>query len=225
MDEHINATRRGLTGKWKIGERCEATNPIDRCWRCRPDWATDRMRLATCVKGFGRKTTGGLGGPIYVVTDPSDDDLVNPKPGTLRHAVIQDGPLWIIFQQDMVIKLKQELLVTSNKTIDGRGAIVHITGGSSFSLFYVSNVIIHSIRIHDVVPKAGGLIRDSIGHFGLRTASDGDAISIFGCANIWIDHISMANAADGLVDVIEGSTGVTISNCHMTHHNDVIILT
>lgn len=201
-----------------------ATNPIDRCWRCRPDWATDRKRLASCVKGFGRKTTGGLGGPIYVVTDNSDDDVVNPKPGTLRYGVIQDGPLWIIFGRDMVIKLKQELLVNSHKTIDGRGANVQIRGGAGLSLFLVTNVIIHNLKIKDIVPKPGGLIRDSKEHVGLRTVSDGDAISVFGSSNVWIDHISLSRAKDGLVDVIEGSTGVTISNCHLTDHDDVTIL-
>ncbi|CAH2040932.1 unnamed protein product [Thlaspi arvense] len=83
---------------------CEATNPIDQCWRCRGDWAKNRMRLADCVLGFGRNATGGKGGPIYIVTDPSDDDVVNPKPGTLRYGVIRDEPLWIIFARDMITK-------------------------------------------------------------------------------------------------------------------------
>ena len=30
-----------------------------------------------------------------------------------RHAVIQDEPLWIIFKRDMVITLKQELLMNN----------------------------------------------------------------------------------------------------------------
>ncbi|KAI9119084.1 hypothetical protein K1719_009759 [Acacia pycnantha] len=217
------SSRRGLRGR-KYRGPCMATNPIDRCWRCRPDWANDRMRLARCVKGFGRKTTGGLGGRIYVVTDPSDNDLQNPKPGTLRYGVIQDEPLWIIFKGDMNIALQQELLVNSHKTIDGRGANVQITKGASISLFMVTNVIVHNIRIHNVVAKPGGMIRDSAHHVGLRTQSDGDAISIFGASNIWIDHVSMSRAADGLVDAIQGSTAITISNCHMTNHNDVMLL-
>lgn len=81
--------------------------------------------------GFGRKVTGGK---IYVVTDSSDNYLIDhPKPGTLRrHAVIQNGPVWIIFSKSMVINLKQEVIMTSHKTIDGRGAQVVITnvGGS-----------------------------------------------------------------------------------------------
>ena len=67
-------------------------------------------------------------GKIYVVTDSNDNDVINPKNGTLRHAVIQEEPLWIIFEHNMMIKLKVELNMNSYKTIDGRGANVHIAG-------------------------------------------------------------------------------------------------
>lgn len=100
-----NSTRRHLGNKHWDGP-CMVTNPIDRCWRCQPNWAENRKRLADCILGFGRKATGGKDGPFYVVTDSSDDDMVNPKPGTLRHAVIQKGPLWIIFKSSMFIRYK-----------------------------------------------------------------------------------------------------------------------
>ncbi|KAK8956143.1 hypothetical protein KSP40_PGU020174 [Platanthera guangdongensis] len=54
--------------------------------------------------------------------------------------------------------------------------------------------------IHDINPGNGGMIRDSVGHYGLRTRSD-----------------------DGLVDAIMGSTAITVSNCHMTNHNEVFL--
>jgi len=216
-----NSTRR--RDLQKNNGPCMATNPIDQCWRCHKNWARNRMKLADCALGFGRHATGGKGGKIYVVTDSSDNDEVNPKPGTLRHAVIQPEPLWIIFAHDMVIRLSEELIMTSNKTIDGRGARVHIANGAGFTLQFISNVIIHSLRIHDIKAGSGGLIRDSIDHYGYRSRSDGDGISIFGGTNIWIDHISMSNCQDGLIDAIEGSTAITISNCHFTHHNEVML--
>ncbi|KMT10385.1 hypothetical protein BVRB_5g115140 [Beta vulgaris subsp. vulgaris] len=215
-----NYARRGL-GKYE--GPCQADNPIDRCWRCDDNWSKDRQKLADCVVGFGHKTTGGKKGNIYVVTDDSDNELLDPKPGTLRHAVIQDGPLWIIFKHGMVIKLKEELLVSSNKTIDGRGGHVHIAGGAGIMLQFVDNVIIHNVHIHDIKTGGGGFIRDSVSHFGFRTASDGDGISIFGSTNIWIDHVSMSNCMDGLIDAIEASTAITVSNCHFTDHNDVML--
>jgi pectate lyase len=90
----------------------------------------NRQRLVDCAIGFGRDAIGGKNGRYYLVTDSSDDDTMNPKLGTLRYAVIQDEPLWIIFESDMVIQLKEELLMNSFKTIDGRGADVHIAHGA-----------------------------------------------------------------------------------------------
>jgi len=220
-DVKVNGTRRNLL-QGNPGT-CTVTNPIDRCWRCSPNWAQNRFRLADCGLGFGYKAKGGKNGRFYLVTDPSDTDLLKPRPGTLRHAVIQKEPLWIIFQRSMLITLQQELIMASDKTIDGRGVRVEIAYGAGITIQFVSNVIIHGIRIHNIVPKNGGLIRDSVDHFGFRTASDGDGISIFGSQNIWIDHVSMTNCADGLIDVIQGSTGVTISNNHFTDHNDVML--
>ncbi|KAG8384733.1 hypothetical protein BUALT_Bualt04G0148900 [Buddleja alternifolia] len=217
-----NSTRRHLLARGYAGP-CMATNPIDRCWRCQENWAENRFRLADCGLGFGYKAKGGKNGRIYTVNDSSDSDLLNPKPGTLRHAVIQNETLWIIFSKSMTIRLQQELIMTSNKTIDGRGATVVIAYGASFMLQNVQNIIIHGIKIHDIHPGAGGLIRSSIDHFGLRTKSDGDGISIFGSQDIWIDHVSMTKCADGLIDAIAGSTGITISNCHFTDHNEVML--
>ncbi|GAV63758.1 Pec_lyase_C domain-containing protein/Pec_lyase_N domain-containing protein [Cephalotus follicularis] len=215
-----NSTRRSLR---RYTGSCMATNPIDRRWRCDPNWAKNRKRLANAVLGFGHKTTGGKAGRIYVVTDPSDNDLINPKPGTLRHAVIQKRPLWIIFARSMIIKLQQELIMNSDKTIDGRGANVHIAYGAGITIQFIRNVIIHGVHIHDTVSCSGGMIRDSPDHYGLRTRSDGDGISIFGSSNIWIDHVSMSNCQDGLIDAVQGSTAITISNCHFTNHNEVML--
>ncbi|KAL3528334.1 hypothetical protein ACH5RR_007656 [Cinchona calisaya] len=215
-----NSTRRDLH---KYNGPCIATNPIDQCWRCQPNWESNRMRLADCALGFGRHATGGKGGRIYVVTDNSDNDLVNPKPGTLRHALIQPEPLWIIFKKDMLIRLTEELIMTSDKTIDGRGAKVHIAYGAGLTLQFVNNIIIHNLHIHDIKAGNGGLIRDSVGHYGFRSRSDGDGISIFGSTNIWIDHISMSNCNDGLIDAVQASTAITISNCHFTHHNEALL--
>ncbi|KAL7091477.1 hypothetical protein ACP275_12G108500 [Erythranthe tilingii] len=215
-----NLTRRHL----KEENDCKATNPIDRCWRCDPDWSKNRKKLAECVRGFGHRTTGGKDGRYYIVTDPSDDDMDKPKNGTLRHAVIQPEPLWIIFARSMVIRLKQELIFASDKTVDGRGVRVRIAYGAGLTLQFVHNVIIHNIRIHNIVSTPGGMIRDAVDHIGLRTVSDGDGINVFSSNNIWIDHVSLSKGTDGLIDVIEGSTAITISNCKFNNHNTVMLL-
>ncbi|XP_019180871.1 PREDICTED: probable pectate lyase P59 [Ipomoea nil] len=215
-------TRRQLAHRKPYNGPCNATNPIDRCWRCQPNWANNRRRLADCGMGFGRKAIGGKHGVLYVVNDHSDDPS-NPKPGTLRHAVIQKKPLWIIFSRDMNIRLNQELIMQSDKTIDGRGFQVHVSGGAGITLQFIKNVIIHGIRVHDIVQGSGGMIRDGVDHYGLRTRSDGDGISIFGSSDVWVDHVSMRNCYDGLIDAIEASTAITISNGHFTDHNDVML--
>lgn len=204
-------------------ESCRTGNPIDDCWRCDPNWETNRRMLADCAVGFGRNAIGGRDGELYVVTD-SEDDPKNPSPGTLRHAVIQDEPLWIIFDHDMAIQLKEELMMNSYKTIDGRGFSVAIANGPCITIQNVTNIIIHGIFVHDCVPAGNAVVIDRPDHYNLRGISDGDGISIFGGRDVWIDHCTLTNCKDGLIDAVYGSTGITISNNYMFHHNEVMLL-
>ncbi|KAK3199984.1 hypothetical protein Dsin_023399 [Dipteronia sinensis] len=202
---------------------CRTGNPIDDCWRCDSNWEANRKMLADCAAGFGRNAVGGRDGEFYIVKD-SEDDPKNPVPGTLRHAVIQEVPLWIIFDHDMEINLKEELVMNSYKTIDGRGFNIQIADGPCICIHNVSNIIIHNIYIHDCVPAGNAVVRDTPQHAGLRGKSDGDGISVFGARDIWIDHCTLASCYDGLIDVVFGSTAITISNNYMFHHNEVMLL-
>ncbi|XP_008233253.1 PREDICTED: probable pectate lyase 5 [Prunus mume] len=227
VQRRVNASlsrRQMLSLELKEQQQCLIGNPIDDCWRCDSNWARNRQKLADCGIGFGQDAMGGKGGQIYIVTDSSDRDPANPVPGTLRHAVIQTEPLWIIFSADMTIKLKCELIVNSFKTIDGRGFNVHVTGGGCITLQYVSNIIIHNIRVHHCKPAGNTNVASSPTHVGWRGKSDGDGISLFGARKIWIDHCSLSYCADGLVDAIMGSTGITISNSYFAHHDEVMLL-
>ncbi|KAL8235847.1 hypothetical protein R6Q59_016928 [Mikania micrantha] len=221
MRINVSVYRRQMQG---IVDGCMTGNPIDDCWKCDPNSGTDRQRLADCGIGFGRYALGGKGGQYYIVTDSSDHDTVNPTPGTLRHAVLQTEPLWIVFATSMLIRLKHELIVNSYKTIDGRGVNIDITGGGCITLQYVTNVIIHNIRIYNCKPSGNALIRSSPTHVGQRGLSDGDGISISGSRNIWIDHCSLSHCTDGLIDAILGSTAITISNNYFTYHNEVMLM-
>ncbi|KAE8713888.1 putative pectate lyase 13 [Hibiscus syriacus] len=207
-----------------VKDQCLTGNPIDDCWRCDPEWYNNRQRLADCSIGFGQGTLGGKGGRIYTVVDSSDNDVANPKPGTLRHAVIQDEPLWIIFSTNMVIKLKHELIFNSYKTVDGRGTTVHITGNGCITLQYVQHIIIHNIHVRHCKPSGNADIASTPTHVGWRGRSDGDGISIFGSQKIWIDHCALSYCTDGLIDAIMGSTGITVSNSYFSHHNEVMLL-
>ncbi|KDP20714.1 hypothetical protein JCGZ_21185 [Jatropha curcas] len=198
-------------------------NTIDSCWRTDPNWSSNRQALADCAVGFGQAAMGGKYGDIYVVTTP-EDDPINPKPGTLRYGAIQSEPLWITFNEDMVITLENELIVNSFKTIDGRGAKVEIANGPCLTIEGVNHVIVHGISIHDCKPGKRGLVRSSPTHVGERLGSDGDAIAVFASSNIWIDHCYLASCTDGLIDVIHASTAVTISNNYFSQHDKVMLL-
>ncbi|CAL9242708.1 unnamed protein product [Arabidopsis halleri] len=221
----VDMSIRNSTERRRLGYfSCSTGNPIDDCWRCDRRWQSRRKALANCAIGFGRNAIGGRDGRYYVVDDPNDDNPVNPKPGTLRHAVIQEEPLWIVFKRDMVITLKEELIMNSFKTIDGRGVNVHIANGACITIQFVTNIIIHGIHIHDCRPTGNAMVRSSPSHYGWRTMADGDGISIFGSSHIWIDHNSLSNCADGLIDAVMASTAITISNNYFTHHNEVMLL-
>ncbi|KAK2992505.1 hypothetical protein RJ640_005652 [Escallonia rubra] len=197
-------------------------NKIDSCWRGKPNWASNRRALADCTVGFGKNAIGGKFGATYVVTSPADDPI-NPRPGTLRYGVIQTKPLWIIFAKDMVITLKNELIMNSFKTIDGRGAKVEIANGPCITIQGVSHIIIHGIGLHDCKPGKSGDVRSTPMHVGHRRGSDGDAIDIFASSYIWIDHCSLSHSYDGLIDIIHASTAITISNNYFSQHDKVML--
>ncbi|CDP04431.1 unnamed protein product [Coffea canephora] len=124
---------------------------------------------------------------------------------------------------NMVLKLENELIMNSYKTIDGRGVKVEIANGPCITIQNVSHVIIHGISIHSCTLGKRGLVRSTPDHVGLRLGSDGDAITVFTSSHVWIDHNYLANCADGLVDVVSGSTSVTISNNYYTQHEEVML--
>ncbi|KAK3013507.1 hypothetical protein RJ639_010100 [Escallonia herrerae] len=201
-------------------------NVIDRCWRRNPSWRSNRQQLATCSVGYAGKMTNniGRGVTLYKVNDPSDDAL-NPRPGTLRYGVTKiKGKVWITFQRDMRIKLQKSLLVSSFTAIDGRGASVHIAGGACLMLLRATNVIIHGLRIHDCKAQGPGHVMGPDGEIVNLGPVDGDAIRVVTSSKIWIDHNTLYDCQDGLVDVTRGSTGVTISNNWFRYQNKVMLL-
>ncbi|KAL5982983.1 hypothetical protein ACLOJK_017063 [Asimina triloba] len=202
-------------------------NVIDRCWRRNGKWSRSRQQLAMCSVGFAGKMTDNIGRGlrVYTVTDPSDDP-VRPRLGTLRYgATMIRGKVWIKFQKKMQIRLQKPLLVGSHTTIDGRGADVQIAHGSCFSLSEVSNVIIHGLRFHHCQKSQPGKVMGPGGKIvTLGGQHDGDAIAVSGSSKIWIDHNTLHDCQDGLLDVTRGSTDITVSNNWFMSHNKVMLL-
>ncbi|PSR96497.1 Pectate lyase [Actinidia chinensis var. chinensis] len=201
-------------------------NVIDRCWRSDPLWRHHRQRLARCSVGYAGKMTNNIGPGVtcYRVTDNGDDPM-NPKPGTLRYGATQiRGKVWITFPKDMNIKLHRPLLVSSFTTIDGRGAHVNIAGGACITLLGVTDVIIHGLRIHNCQTQETVEVMGPEGHIIRIDYPDGDAISVISSTKVWIDHNTLYDCGDGLVDVTHGSTDVTISNNWFRTHDMVMLL-
>ncbi|HJL19873.1 MAG TPA: polysaccharide lyase family 1 protein [Sandaracinaceae bacterium LLY-WYZ-13_1] len=158
--------------------------------------------LVSEVVGFGRHTTGGLGGPVCWV-----DSLDDAGSGTLRDCAEGGGPRWIRFRVSGEIRLRSPLDVASDKTIDGRGQRIEITG-RGVRLDGVRNVILHNL-----------IFRDGAGDDGE------DAIRIVdGTENVWIDHVTLSDYPDGLIDITRASRMVTVSWCELFDHDKVMLI-
>ncbi|KAH9320438.1 hypothetical protein KI387_015077 [Taxus chinensis] len=150
---------------------------------------------------------GGANGISYTVTN-NEDNPSNPRPGTLRYGVnlasSQRHGVWITFSHDMLIKLKEMLWLKSHTTIDGRGANIIITRKS-----------IVLAKVHDII----------LHNFQINTVRESDTVHIFSRSrNVWVDHLTSFDAKLGLISVVQGSTDVTISNCHLSNKNFNMLL-
>ncbi|XP_058781962.1 probable pectate lyase 4 [Vicia villosa] len=201
-------------------------NMIDHCWRPNPEWRRHKQQIATCSVGYAGKMVNNIGKDLihYKVTDPNDDPI-NPKLGTLRYgASVIQGKVWITFQKDMNIRLVKPLLISSFTTIDGRGVNIHIADNACLMIFKATNIIIHSIRIHHCKAQAPGMVMGPNGKVIHLGPVDGDAIRLVTASKVWIDHNTLYDCEDGLLDVTRGSSNVTISNNWFREQDKVMLL-
>lgn len=127
-------------------------------------------------------------------------------PGSLRAGCCRREPLWIVFDVSGTIHLCSGVRVSSYKTIDGRGRRVRLFG-KGLQLRECEHVIVCCLEIQ------GGR-----GH-------DADAVQIKPRArHVWVDRCSLRDCADGLVDVTNGSTDVTVSRCHLAAHDKAVLI-
>ncbi len=178
-----------------------------------PSSALSEEALLSKREGFGANVTGGQGGQVLTVTSLSDN-VEHPEDGTLRWALEKSEPATIRFNVNGVINLSDDIEVQSNKTLDGRGSDITISG-AGFSLGSTENVIITNIKMMNG-NQAGQAECDAPG--------TGDAIELRNSSRIWIDHVTLSNYCDGLLDILTGSHDVTLSWSKLQNHNKTMLI-
>ncbi len=147
--------------------------------------------------------TGGAGGRVRVVSQLGGDG-----PGSLRAAAETPGPAIVLFAVSGKIELRKTIAVASNLTIDGRGADVTVVG-KGLVIDGGSNIILRNLRVRD----------------SPESDSNDDAIAVAGGAKgVWIDHMDLTGFKDGLIDVTQGATGVTLSWNKLADHGKTMLL-
>ena len=148
-------------------------------------------------EGFGRNTTGGVGQPVYRVTNLNDSGA-----GSLRDAVSQ-GSRCVVFDVGGTINLGSELRVTgANITIDGftapsPGITVRNYTVLMHGSYGANNIVVRGLRSRDAYQMAGG--NPSLGF-----------LIIGGASNVVLDHVSVQGYAKDAFGVTDSTHDVTI---------------
>lgn len=134
------------------------------------------------AEGFGRFAVGGRGGRVIKVTNLDDHG-----PGSLRQAVIGQGPRTVVFDVSGIIDLERDLdihrgnITIAGQTAPGDGITLRGYGLNVFA----DDVVIRYLRVRP----------------GDEAGVETDAISVKAGNNVIIDHCSTSWATDETLSI------------------------
>lgn len=133
---------------------------------------------------LGSGTTGGAGGPTVTVSTLQDFEFYVDN---------NSGPYTVLVQGTINLG-GSNVRIRNNKTIIGLGTNATLVG--NLKVFGNNNVIIRNINF----TNPGG-------------AGDKDGLTLHECLNVWVDHCTFYDGADGNLDIAHGADWVTVSWC------------
>lgn len=159
-----------------------------------PEPAGSRPLAFPGAEGFGKYTTGGRGGKVYVVTN-----LHDRGPGSLREAVSAKGPRMVVFAVAGTIHLESPLAIKSHVTIAGQSA----PGGGICVADHPVKLDGDNIMVRYLRFRMG----DRYQNKGMVDGSGSDdAFSGSRRKNIIVDHCSMSWSTDEVLSVYAGDS-------------------
>lgn len=189
------------------------------------DWSAHDALLKQ-LQGYATGTLGASGrtdstgkiekaeGEICIVTTTDDlidvidsskvDSLGNYgtkvalSQGSFRECAEKETPVWILFEKDGTYNLRSPLRIKSDKTVDGRGRDIRITGMGILTN-ESSNLIFENLTF--TAPAITALDTTSRRALSIHNRTH----------HVWVDHCRFEEYPLILVDVKRGSNAVTLS--------------
>lgn len=172
------------------------------CCCCLGAYAAREIPAFPGAEGFGRYTTGGRGGKVYVVNTLEDNNSgdATTRQGSLRWCLNQSGARTILFNVSGTIHLKSSLSISNgNVTIAGQSAPGEGICVADYPFtINANNVIIRYMRFR--------LGNKNVAHH------EGDGLGGMDLRNLIVDHCSVSWSIDECLSIY-GSRNTTVQWC------------
>ncbi|WP_418982203.1 pectate lyase [Alistipes sp.] len=154
--------------------------------------AAERLTAFPGAEGGGRCAAGGRGGRVYYVTNLLDGWPAPPE-GSLRWALMQPGPKFVLFKVSGIIELVEKLYIRNDGRYAGQGCGVTVAGETApgdgiclknwpLTIAYAEDVVIRFLRFR---------LGDDVDTGSAQDACEGRANT-----NVILDHCSMSWSVD-----------------------------